>query len=75
MILQNSDFGTQVFTINATDRDAGVNAIIRYSLDDMSNSFPFTLVGDIIRVDGNLDFEQQNIYSVRLPPSLAQYAA
>lgn len=62
--LQNSADGTQVFTVNATDRDIGVNGNIRFSLDDMSNTLPFELVGDVIRVNGNLDFEQQVTYSV-----------
>lgn len=50
--------------MNATDRDIGVNAIIRFSLDDTSNNLPFTLVGDVIQVNGQLDFEQRIIYSV-----------
>lgn len=57
-----SDVGFLIYTVNATDRDIGLNGNIRFSLDDLS--LPFEMVGDIIRVSGPLDFEQRVIYSV-----------
>lgn len=62
--LQDASPGMVIFQVNATDADLGANAIVRFSLDDVSANFPFTLTGDIIQVSGDLDFEQRVIYSV-----------
>lgn len=72
LILQNSPRGLQIFTVNATDRDIGLNANIRFSLDDQSTDLPFELVVDTIRVNGPLDFEQRVIYSVSYLSSCSQ---
>lgn len=67
--MQNSPIGTPIITLNATDPDEGSNANVRFSLDDRSTNLPFSLIGDLITVNGDLDFEQRVIYSVR-PQSL-----
>lgn len=53
-----------MFRVNATDADTGVNGIIRFFLDDESTNLPFSLVGDVIQVNGPLDFEARSLYSV-----------
>uniref|UniRef100_A0A8C5VDG2 Cadherin domain-containing protein n=1 Tax=Microcebus murinus TaxID=30608 RepID=A0A8C5VDG2_MICMU len=70
-IFENSDNGTTVIRLNASDRDEGVNAAISYSF----NSLVSTMVTDQFSVDpntgeivvqGNLDFEQVNLYKIRI---------
>uniref|UniRef100_A0A8C9AIE6 Protocadherin alpha subfamily C, 1 n=1 Tax=Prolemur simus TaxID=1328070 RepID=A0A8C9AIE6_PROSS len=70
-IFENSDNGTTVIRLNASDRDEGANAAISYSF----NSLVSTMVTDQFSIDpntgeivvqGNLDFEQVNLYKIRI---------
>ncbi|XP_069339859.1 protocadherin alpha-8 isoform X3 [Eulemur rufifrons] len=70
-IFENSDNGTTVIRLNASDRDEGENAAILYSF----NSLVSTMVTDQFSIDpntgeivvqGNLDFEQVNLYKIRI---------
>ncbi|XP_004643964.1 protocadherin alpha-6 [Octodon degus] len=70
-ILENSDIGTTVIRLNASDRDEGTNAEISYSF----NSLVPPMVIDHFSIDpstgemvtrGELDFEQVNLYKVRI---------
>ncbi len=63
---QGSDNGTEVFIVNATDLDLGLNGNIRYSLDGLpgSDNIPFEITGALISVRGRLDYEGQTRYSV-----------
>ncbi|KAL2779030.1 protocadherin alpha-8 isoform 2 precursor, partial [Daubentonia madagascariensis] len=70
-IFENSDNGTTVIRLNASDRDEGANAAISYSF----NSLVPTMVLDQFSIDpntgetviqGNLDFEQVNLYKIRI---------
>ncbi|XP_035142159.1 protocadherin alpha-8 isoform X9 [Callithrix jacchus] len=70
-IFENSDNGTTVIRLNASDRDEGVNGAISYSF----NSLVPTIVVDQFSIDpntgemvirGNLDFEQVNLYKIRI---------
>ena len=67
---QDADNGTDIFRVNATDQDIGPNANIIFFLDDESANLPFALVGDVIQVNGSLDFEQRVIYSVSILMSM-----
>ncbi|EHB10480.1 Protocadherin alpha-8 [Heterocephalus glaber] len=70
-IFENSDIGTTVVRLNASDRDAGTNAAISYSF----NSLVPPLVIDRFSIDastgeivtrGDLDFEQVSLYKIRI---------
>ncbi|XP_045408527.1 LOW QUALITY PROTEIN: protocadherin alpha-8-like [Lemur catta] len=70
-IFENSDNGTTVIRLNASDQDEGANAAISYSF----NSLVSTMVTDQFSIDpntgeivvqGNLDFEQVNLYKIRI---------
>ncbi|KFO19348.1 Protocadherin alpha-6 [Fukomys damarensis] len=70
-IFENSDVGTTVIRLSASDRDAGTNAAISYSF----NSLVLPLVMDRFSIDpssgeivirGDLDFEQVNLYKIRV---------
>ncbi|XP_039108690.1 protocadherin alpha-6-like [Hyaena hyaena] len=70
-ILENSGNGTIVIRLNASDRDEGVNGEISYSF----NSLVPTMVSDQFKIDpntgeiairGNLDFENVNLYKIRI---------
>ncbi|XP_072866731.1 protocadherin alpha-8 [Chlorocebus sabaeus] len=70
-IFENADNGTTVIRLNASDRDEGANGAISYSF----NSLVATMVIDHFSIDrntgeivirGNLDFEQVNLYKIRV---------
>ncbi len=60
--------GTQVFVVTATDPDQNQNGEVTYSLQDTSSNRPFeiSLTGGVISVSGELDYEDQNVYTVRI---------
>uniref|UniRef100_A0A8C6RHJ7 Cadherin domain-containing protein n=1 Tax=Nannospalax galili TaxID=1026970 RepID=A0A8C6RHJ7_NANGA len=70
-ILENSDNGTTVIRLNASDRDEGTNAAISYSFNSLVPSLvldQFSIdanTGEIV-IRGNLDFEQANFYKIRV---------
>ncbi|EGW01359.1 Protocadherin alpha-8 [Cricetulus griseus] len=70
-ILENSDNGTTVIRLNASDRDEGTNSAISYSFNRLVPSMVLeqfsidTDTGEII-IQGNLDFEQVNVYKIRV---------
>ncbi|XP_064340450.1 LOW QUALITY PROTEIN: protocadherin alpha-6-like [Camelus dromedarius] len=70
-IFENSDNGTIVIRLNASDRDEGVNGEVSYSF----NSLVPPIVSDQFRIDpqtgeivikGNIDFEKVNLYKIRI---------
>ncbi|XP_037364231.2 LOW QUALITY PROTEIN: protocadherin alpha-8-like [Talpa occidentalis] len=70
-IFENSENGTTVIRLNASDRDEGANGEISYSF----NSLVPPVITDQFRVDtntgeivtrGNLDFENTNLYKIRI---------
>uniref|UniRef100_A0A2K5VI62 Protocadherin alpha subfamily C, 2 n=1 Tax=Macaca fascicularis TaxID=9541 RepID=A0A2K5VI62_MACFA len=70
-IFENADNGTTVIRLNASDRDEGANGAISYSF----NSLVAAMVIDHFSIDrntgeivirGNLDFEQVNLYKIRV---------
>uniref|UniRef100_A0A2K5HRA6 Cadherin domain-containing protein n=1 Tax=Colobus angolensis palliatus TaxID=336983 RepID=A0A2K5HRA6_COLAP len=70
-IFENADNGTIVIRLNASDRDEGANGAISYSF----NSLVANMVIDNFSIDrntgeivirGNLDFEQVNLYKIRI---------
>ncbi|XP_024102479.2 protocadherin alpha-5 isoform X5 [Pongo abelii] len=70
-IFENADNGTTVIRLNASDRDEGANGAISYSF----NSLVAAMVIDHFSIDrntgeivirGNLDFEQVNLYKIRI---------
>ncbi|XP_041500575.1 protocadherin alpha-8 isoform X5 [Microtus oregoni] len=70
-ILENSHNGTTVIRLNASDRDEGTNSAISYSFNKLVpptvlEQFSIdTDTGEII-IQGNLDFEQVNVYKIRV---------
>ncbi|XP_026639418.1 protocadherin alpha-6 isoform X3 [Microtus ochrogaster] len=70
-ILENSHNGTTVIRLNASDRDEGINSAISYSFNKLVpptvlEQFSIdTDTGEII-IQGNLDFEQVNVYKIRV---------
>uniref|UniRef100_A0A2K6NY24 Protocadherin alpha 8 n=1 Tax=Rhinopithecus roxellana TaxID=61622 RepID=A0A2K6NY24_RHIRO len=70
-IFEGPDNGTTVIRLNASDRDEGANGAISYSF----NSLVAHMVIDNFSIDpntgeivirGNLDFEQVNLYKIRV---------
>ncbi|XP_055286327.1 LOW QUALITY PROTEIN: protocadherin alpha-6-like [Moschus berezovskii] len=70
-IFENSDNGTIVIRVNASDMDEGANGEISYSFNSLvpatvSNQFRIdTNTGEIV-IQGNLDFENMNLYKIRI---------
>uniref|UniRef100_A0A8D1UI00 Cadherin domain-containing protein n=1 Tax=Sus scrofa TaxID=9823 RepID=A0A8D1UI00_PIG len=70
-IFENSDDGTIVIRLNASDRDEGSNGEISYSFNSLvppivTNKFRIdSNTGEIV-IQGNLDFEKENLYKIRI---------
>ena len=62
-----------MFIINATDPDIGANGFLVFSLDDDSNNLPFTVTGNVINANGELDFEEQSMYFVSTCVAMEAY--
>ncbi|XP_076994083.1 protocadherin alpha-8-like [Tamandua tetradactyla] len=70
-IFENSDLGTVLIKLNASDRDEGVNGEISYSFNSLLPPMVFDQfaidpnTGEIV-LKGNLDFERVNLYKIRI---------
>ena len=58
--------GSQVFVVAARDPDLNMNGEVSFSLEDLSPDLPFEIspTGGVISVSGELDYEEQNEYTV-----------
>ncbi|XP_026956312.1 protocadherin alpha-6-like, partial [Sagmatias obliquidens] len=70
-IFENSDNGTIVMRLNASDRDEGANGEFSYSFSSLvpsmvSNQFRIDPNTGEIVIQGNLDFENINLYKIRI---------
>lgn len=70
-LVENSPPGTLVIKLNATDLDEGANGDIRYSLSSHNSEalrriFAIDSTTGEIRVKGNLDFEEANVYEIEV---------
>uniref|UniRef100_A0A8C0CCW7 Protocadherin alpha subfamily C, 2 n=1 Tax=Balaenoptera musculus TaxID=9771 RepID=A0A8C0CCW7_BALMU len=70
-IFENSDNGTIVMRLNASDRDEGANGEFSYSFNSLvppmvSNQFRIDPNTGEIVIQGNLDFENINLYKIRI---------
>ncbi|XP_063731800.1 protocadherin alpha-2-like isoform X4 [Eleginops maclovinus] len=70
-VLENSEHGTMVMKLNATDLDEGMNSKIMYSFIkrgniDPSNIFDLNSETGEITVKGTLDYEETPAYEVRV---------
>ncbi|XP_049564578.1 protocadherin alpha-6 isoform X3 [Orcinus orca] len=70
-IFENSDNGTIVMRLNASDRDEGANGEFSYSFSSLvpsmvSNQFRIDPNTGEIVIQGNLDFENINSYKIRI---------
>ncbi|XP_041123100.1 protocadherin alpha-8-like isoform X5 [Polyodon spathula] len=70
-IIENVSYGTTIMKLNATDVDEGLNGEIVYSfsnrgLKNVLDTFEIdSSTGEII-VKGDLDFEENNVYEIRV---------
>ena len=63
-IAENTTINAIIFTVNATDADAGSNAIVRYFINTDNNVFSInSTTGDIILTQA-LDYESIRIYNI-----------
>ncbi|XP_014877924.1 protocadherin gamma-A11-like, partial [Poecilia latipinna] len=69
-VVENTLKGTSVITVNATDADSGSNGLISFSLSKTKGSaadiFSIDNSTGIIYVFGEIDFEKQRRYEVRV---------
>nr|DBA30690.1 TPA: hypothetical protein GDO54_006644 [Pyxicephalus adspersus] len=70
-INENSSKGTLVFKLNATDPDQGKNGEILYTFSNLvaaktSKAFSLDKHTGEIRVNGELDFEETNMYEIQI---------
>uniref|UniRef100_A0A8D0G5G4 Cadherin domain-containing protein n=1 Tax=Sphenodon punctatus TaxID=8508 RepID=A0A8D0G5G4_SPHPU len=70
-LLENAANGTLVIKLNATDLDEGINKEISYSFSSLvppsiKDMYNIDLNTGEIRVKGNLDFEDRNLYEIQV---------
>ncbi|XP_032384239.1 protocadherin alpha-3-like [Etheostoma spectabile] len=73
-IPENTPLGTVVIAVNATDADEGLNSEIVYSLrskdqDHVLNIFEIDSKTGVIKVKGNIDFEEKKAFEIRVEAS------
>ncbi|XP_042349814.1 protocadherin alpha-3-like, partial [Plectropomus leopardus] len=73
-ILENTPLGTVVIAVNATDADEGLNSEIVYSLrskdqDHVLDIFEIESQTGVIKVKGNIDFEEKKAFEIRVEAS------
>ncbi|XP_062940751.1 protocadherin alpha-8-like, partial [Cynocephalus volans] len=70
-IFENADNGTTLIRLNASDRDEGANGAISYSFNSLVSPtvidrFIIDPSTGEVAIQGNLDFEQVNLYKIRI---------
>ncbi|XP_052471530.1 protocadherin gamma-A11-like isoform X4 [Carassius gibelio] len=69
-VTENSEKGTPLITVNATDADSGTNGQILYSFSDIKEQFKdiFNIDGNTgqITVIGDVDFEKDKRFEIRV---------
>uniref|UniRef100_A0A8C2YWL6 Cadherin domain-containing protein n=1 Tax=Cyclopterus lumpus TaxID=8103 RepID=A0A8C2YWL6_CYCLU len=73
-ITENTPLGTAVIAVNATDADEDINSEIVYSLrskdqDHVLDIFEIESRTGVIRVKGNIDFEDKRAFEIRVEAS------
>ncbi|XP_059201794.1 protocadherin alpha-3-like [Centropristis striata] len=73
-IPENTPLGTIVIAVNATDADEGLNSEIMYSLrskdqDHVLDIFEIDSQTGVIKVKGNIDFEEKKAFEIRVEAS------
>ncbi|XP_071060789.1 protocadherin alpha-3-like [Pseudochaenichthys georgianus] len=73
-IPENTPLGSIVITVNATDADEGLNGDIVYSLrskdqDHVLDMFEIDSQTGVIKVKGNIDFEEKKAFEIRVEAS------
>ncbi|XP_029968617.1 LOW QUALITY PROTEIN: protocadherin alpha-3-like [Salarias fasciatus] len=73
-IPENAPRGTTIITVNATDADEGLNSEIIYSLrskdqDRILDIFEIEKETGVIRVKGDIDFEEKRAFEIRVEAS------
>ncbi|XP_036431571.1 protocadherin alpha-3-like isoform X4 [Colossoma macropomum] len=71
MLNENAPVGTVITTVNASDADDGLNGELEYALRRSSNSkisevFHLDSVTGEIRVKGNIDYEEDEVYRLNV---------
>lgn len=69
-VRENAPKGTYIATVNASDADSGSNGIISYSFSDLKeylvDIFNIDATSGVISVAGNIDFEKDKRYEMRV---------
>ncbi|XP_059918565.1 protocadherin gamma-A10-like [Gadus macrocephalus] len=69
-VIENASLGTRVVTLNATDADSVSNGIITYGFAQVKENIANTFVIDektgVLSVSGNIDFEKDKKFEVRV---------
>ncbi|RXM95713.1 Protocadherin alpha-6 [Acipenser ruthenus] len=70
-VFENVSYGTTIMKLNATDADEGLNGEIVYSfsnrgLKNILDTFEIDSSTGEITVKGDLDFEENNVYEIRV---------
>ncbi|XP_072252477.1 protocadherin alpha-3-like [Leuresthes tenuis] len=73
-ITENTPLGTTVIAVNATDADEGLNSEIVYALrskdqDHVLDIFEIEHQTGVIKVKGNIDFEERKAFEIRVEAS------
>uniref|UniRef100_A0A8B9JFA1 Cadherin domain-containing protein n=1 Tax=Astyanax mexicanus TaxID=7994 RepID=A0A8B9JFA1_ASTMX len=69
-LAENSQIGTEVVTVSATDADEGANGAVSYEfsriVDNALQLFTIDKVTGTIRVTGEIDYEEEKYYEIKV---------
>ncbi|XP_069049414.1 protocadherin Fat 1 isoform X3 [Lepisosteus oculatus] len=65
-ISENTEVGSDIIQVEATDRDLGLNGEVRYSLVGDTDKFEINEQTGIVKVKGHLDREARSVYLLKI---------
>ncbi|XP_059918557.1 protocadherin beta-16-like [Gadus macrocephalus] len=69
-VIENAPVGTHITTVNASDADTGSNGLVTYYFSNLkgglANLFKIDSVSGKVSVSGNIDFEKDRKYEIRV---------
>ncbi|XP_036407043.1 protocadherin Fat 1-like isoform X2 [Megalops cyprinoides] len=66
VVSEDTDVGTEIIQVEATDKDSGVNGMIRYSLVADTDQFEINEETGVVKVKAPLDHEVHPIFVVKI---------
>ncbi|XP_052777911.1 fat-like cadherin-related tumor suppressor homolog [Mya arenaria] len=67
-VSENATLGQEIFQVHANDTDSGWNGVVFYKILNTDPVSPFFIdaISGVVRLDGQLNFEQRSLYSLEI---------